>query len=279
MDNSKWISKYSGLLFVAISFLFSWIFFLPNVLTDYALSTGLLLLARIIGSFGPGIAAVLVLFLTEGKSEVKALFRKTINFSNLGKWLVATIIMAVLVVALPLGLLIYMHGVSLSVITTSNWLMLIPNFIISLLIFGSIADELGWRGFLLPRLQSKMTAFSASLLIGFLWALWQLPTYFFAGITESGLSPLWMFIELISLSIILTWLYNSTQSLGITIIFNAIYRTLTQFFLPVSEVSGHIVDFQHLYSGVLVNIALIILLFCGGKTLVFSYKPRRSQED
>ena len=107
--------------------------------------------------------------------------------------------------------------------------MLIPNLILSLFLFGSIADEIGWRGYLLPRLQQTLTAVSASVAIGLLWGLWQLPTYYFNGLVESNLSPIWLFIETVALSIILTWITNSSKSLVGVIVFNGVYRTLTQF--------------------------------------------------
>ena len=108
--------------------------------------------------------------------------------------------------------------------------------------------------------------------------LWQLPTYYFAGLVESNLSPVWLFLETTALSIILTWIFNSSRSLVGAIVFNGVFRTLTQFFLPFAEVTGNELVFQQLYTGVLVNMALIVLLFCGGKTLVSVTGHRKAEE-
>jgi len=270
------LSRYSSLIFLAICFGFSWLLFLPNVLADSALTTTGLLAARILASFGPALAAIAAVWVREGKSSVTRLFKSAVDFSGKGRWILAAVLIAVLAILVPLVFLVYTRGLSLAPITASSWLRLLPDFILSLLLFGSIADEIGWRGYLLPSLQQSCTAFSASLIIGLLWGLWQMPTYFFQGVIEFHLSPVWLIIETIALSIILTWLYNSSKSLAVTIVFNGVFRTLTQFFMPLMEVTNNAVQFQQLYSGVLVNAALIILLFCGGKTLVFSYQPRRS---
>jgi membrane protease YdiL (CAAX protease family) len=42
---------------------------------------------------------------------------------------------------------------------------------------AALGEELGWRGFALPRLQSRIGPLSASLVIGVIWAAWHLPYY------------------------------------------------------------------------------------------------------
>lgn len=276
MEKGSWIDRHFFVLFVAIAFGFSWLLFWPNVVAEEALITIPLLLFRILASFGPGLAALLLIWQSEGSNQVKNILRSILSFEGEAKWILTAVLLPLLIIAVPIIILVFKDGLSLSVIPWQGWLMLIPNFVLSLILFGSITDEIGWRGFLLPRLERHYSAFISSLIIGILWGLWQLPTYYFNGVVEINLSPIWLFIEAIALSIILTWLYNSSKSLVVAVIFNGIYRTLVQFFLPVVEVSYHILSFQQLYTTVLVNLALILLLFCGGKTLVFHYQPRRS---
>jgi membrane protease YdiL (CAAX protease family) len=78
------------------------------------------------------------------------------------------------------------------------------------LITGATGEELGWRGFLLPRLQITLAALPASLVVGAIWALWHLPLWFLPGRPWMAL-PYWAFaVVTITTSILYTWLVNSS---------------------------------------------------------------------
>ena len=57
---------------------------------------------------------------------------------------------------------------------------LIPVFLLFNLlpIFGPVGEELGWRGFALPRLAGPAGPVLASIVIGVVWGIWQLPDFF-----------------------------------------------------------------------------------------------------
>lgn len=78
------------------------------------------------------------------------------------------------------------------------------------LITGATGEELGWRGFLLPRLQITLAALPAGLVVGVVWALWHLPLWFLPGKPWMAL-PYWAFaVVAITTSILYAWLVNST---------------------------------------------------------------------
>lgn len=85
-----------------------------------------------------------------------------------------------------------------------------PLLLVIILLFGGGQEEPGWRGYLLPRLQESHSALTSALLIGVVWTGWHLPLFFLSGTTQSGLS-LWLYLpNVVALSVILTWLTNST---------------------------------------------------------------------
>ncbi|MFO7794919.1 MAG: CPBP family intramembrane glutamic endopeptidase [Promethearchaeati archaeon] len=90
-----------------------------------------------------------------------------------------------------------------------------PSLTLPLLVFnlfytlfsGPLSEELGWRGFALPRLQSRFTALLSSIILGFIWASWHLPLYF---IPPQRIA-IYIFIPLVLvISILMTWVYNNT---------------------------------------------------------------------
>ena len=94
----------------------------------------------------------------------------------------------------------------------------VPMFII-LTIAAGIGEEFGWRGFLLPRLQTRHNALVSSLIVGVIWAIWHIPLFFIKGTTQydmqsqAGLLPaiLGYSVFVIVCSIQFTWVFNNTR--------------------------------------------------------------------
>jgi uncharacterized protein len=94
-------------------------------------------------------------------------------------------------------------------------------------------EEWGWRGYVLPRLQAKHSALVASLIVGVIWGVWHLPKFLGTG-AGGERSFLWFVIAHLALSVLYTWLYNSTRgSLLLVTLFHASGNTAGMF-LPVS---------------------------------------------
>jgi len=91
---------------------------------------------------------------------------------------------------------------------------LLLEFLRGFLMTGGLNEESGWRGFALPRLQSRYSVITASVIIGIFWALWHLP-YDLAPANNQG-APLSWFLEYrifwrVLFGVILAWLYNRTN--------------------------------------------------------------------
>ena len=82
------------------------------------------------------------------------------------------------------------------------------------LIFPSLGEEPGWRGFALPRLQRLYGPLLASLILGLLHALWHTPAYFVRGAISDNGFDLGVYvgnsIGIIAFTFVWTWLFNST---------------------------------------------------------------------
>lgn len=75
---------------------------------------------------------------------------------------------------------------------------------------GGGQEELGWRGFALPRLQGKFGMVGSSLILGCLWALWHLPLWFIPEAPQYGVRFGWYLLHMLAFSLLFTWLYTRT---------------------------------------------------------------------
>ncbi len=102
-------------------------------------------------------------------------------------------------------------------------------------LFSNTWEEVGWRGFALPRLQKHQNALMATLTVGVLWGLWHLPLFFWAGNPMSDYPFLAWFIDTVAVSFVYTWLYNSAGgSLLVVTLFHILGNT---FGVIISDVS------------------------------------------
>ncbi len=85
--------------------------------------------------------------------------------------------------------------------------------IAGMVIAAPLGEELGWRGFALPRLQEQYGPLRGSLLLGLLWGLWHLPLFLTAWEKpyETPLGLLLFLVQTISFTVVLTWLFNHTR--------------------------------------------------------------------
>ena len=119
----------------------------------------------------------------------------------------------------------------------SPWLLVPPFLLYS--IVTTIPEEVGWRGFALPRLQERWGSVYASLAVGALWGLWHLPLFFYPQAVQSGISfPLFL-AGTLSTSILFTWVFNGTAgSLLMVSVLHSSFNA-TDVFLPLlPQVTG-----------------------------------------
>ena len=78
------------------------------------------------------------------------------------------------------------------------------NFAIIVLIVG---EELGWRGYALPRMLAERSALAASLIVDALWGAWHLLAFFVPGAPRYGL-PFFAFLLLtMTYSVVIGWVF------------------------------------------------------------------------
>jgi uncharacterized protein len=99
-----------------------------------------------------------------------------------------------------------------------------PVYWLANIVFYGYGEEIGWRGFLLPRWQRRYGTRVAALLVAVVWALWHLPLFgFAAGMRAMGPAEIagW-FLSLVTGSYLLAWLYNRSGSLAAVALFHGV---------------------------------------------------------
>ena len=202
--------------FFVVTYLLSWTAWSPLVFSDWWATWSPLLLAEeqrtfvliVVGGFGPLVAAGLVTW-TVGDS-VRDWARGVLRWRvPLRYWGFALVFPGVAVFfASAVHILVFGGAFEPE---STDVLALYPVLLVQVFLIGGGNEELGWRGFALPRLQEGYTDLTASLVIGVLWFLWHLPLFFVEGSSQVGVPLYYYGVAVVALSVVFTWLYNKTD--------------------------------------------------------------------
>ena len=224
--------KYPITSFTLLTFAISWSLWIPQALYSQGY-TNIQIPLWGLGSFGPTIAGIIVLYLLSGTGGLKELWSRLRDWKFPVKWygfilfFPAAMIMAAFLVH-------YILGGSIPTLNLMESLpMIIPTFLLVLFLGGPLNEEFGWRGFMLPRLLTTKEPFTASMILGVIWAIWHLPLFWIAGASQEGIPVSWVLLQVMALSVIFTWVYKRTRgSLLVALIFHGALNT-TGVFLPI----------------------------------------------
>lgn len=263
-DRPKSISlfeKYQILICCMLVLVLTWPFMLVEVLVSrdlIAFEPPMALM--ILQGFMPGLAAILVAGLTQGREGVRVLLRKIlITRVGLPWYLFAIFVMgAVSILAILLtnrfGSMADLPLLSPEMPPSAGPLGILLNVVI-LFVFSAVfnTEEIAWRGFVLPRLQAKYSALTSSLLLSIPWILFHLPLFFKLGSSQSDAALVSYTVQLVATTILFTWMYNHTRgSILPAWLLHASMNTWTQIFSINSGASNPLL-------GWMVNVVLLVL--------------------
>ena len=184
----------------------AWAFFVPIALW---IPPNLASTVAVLGALAPAAAAILVTARTSGRDGVRALVRPVLRaqvparFYLFALGFFATVkLAAALIHRLVLGAWPRFGGAEL--------LLVIP-FAIALSTPVQAGEEIGWRGFALPRLAGRLGLRRASVVLGVIWALWHLPLFYARGADTYHQSfPLYA-AAVTAISVAMAWLLAKTR--------------------------------------------------------------------
>ena len=222
------------------------------------------------GGLGPMLAAAMMTVVVGGRSAFSHLAGRC--FSG-GPWLALALAIPAVLFLLSAAIASGFLGETIdwSSVGRSTELPELPRpfYWLANVVFYGFGEEVGWRGYALPRLQARFSALRSSLLLALGWAGWHLPLFTFAeGLASlsAGGAVGWL-VSLALGSILLTWLFNSSGgSVGSVALFHA----ALDIFMTSPVVSS---DFLPNIMGALLTIGTLLLIPVFGRENL-SRRPR-----
>jgi membrane protease YdiL (CAAX protease family) len=227
-----------------LAYAVSWLGWLPLVLSQTGL--GLLpfhppLLPAILGgALGPIAAGFLMTAITSGRAGVRQLLRRFLLWRVGVQWYVFAIL------GIPALMLVGVPPIIPGALTTFRFSTLLPTLLMYAGIFvvqffiSPLAEEPGWRGFALPRLQEGYGPLKGTLLLGLLWGCWHFPLFLVPGYDGAGtglfgvaLSFGEFLLSVFAIAIIITWVFNHTR--GSLLLVMMVHAATDSFAPPLSS--------------------------------------------
>jgi membrane protease YdiL (CAAX protease family) len=179
--------------------------------------------------FIPALMAISLTALSEGKVGVQSLLGKLTQWRMSLRWVLIAVALGFL-----LRLMVSLIALGLGMISS---IQLRPGGPASLVLLAvvffvfALPEELGWRGYVLPKLLAHRSPLTAGLIVGVFWGSLHLALHL-PGMLSAGLPVLPTLPVLISLSVMITWLYVQT---GGNILLTSLFHAAQSFFLIVNE--------------------------------------------
>ena len=227
-------------VYILVTFAWTWAFWGGAILLGINLESPLGLALFLTGVLGTLITGIGFTYLTKNKVGQRDYWLRIVDFRRIGlKWFLVLILFVPVLnglaalIDLALGGQGAVWGESLVNAATNPFGLLLSALFATLIPF---IEELGWRGYLLDRLQAKRSALLSTSILGIVWSLWHLPLFFAEGTYQASLGigtlDFWLFmIGIVPLSFAFTWVYNHTnRSILAVILFHGMVNFTGQLF-------------------------------------------------
>ncbi|MHC1702932.1 MAG: CPBP family intramembrane glutamic endopeptidase [Tenuifilaceae bacterium] len=215
------VNRYPVIIYCLIAFSITW--GLKLLYVWYKGKFGIPLLNfSLLASFGPTISALVLVRVTEGIDGIVRIFRSLVDIRvGIGWILLAALYEPIIFGSITLGYWLF-YGT----FPTTVGISLIPDiglylgtFIVGLFMWG-VSEEIGWRGWMLPKLQKKLSPLLASIVLAIVASLWHLKPNLLSDVFKSVEGPILYvycpeiverFVISIPFTMVITYIFNSTK--------------------------------------------------------------------
>jgi uncharacterized protein len=226
-----------------------------------------------VASFGPFLAALVMLAVTHGKAGVLGLLKRMVRWRVGPAWYAAALGLPVAITLCAMLLNVLLGAQAPSAAELGGWSGLLPTFFILLLIpgFGGAWEEPGWRGYALPQLQTGRSALFASLILGVLIAGWHLPLMVVGQVHYSDI------VTIMGAVVVFNWVFNNANgSVLIIMLMHATNNAISGTFIFPMFSGADSVRLGWLLAAVWCAVAIVVVVVYGPQHL--SRRHRKQEE-
>ena len=265
--------------FFTITFVCAWLLWLPFVLAGFGviklteLVSSLTTPAVALGAFAPLVAAIILIVRKEGWTGVKTFFRKAFSFRIKPIYYVVALLLPLLITAVShyivnfTGIDILPANLFPEDLPVPVIVLIIPYFLF-ILIAGGGQEEFGWRGYAQQPLQQRFGVLGGSAVLGIVWGMWHIPLWFMPGEGHTYYSFLPFLLFIISLSVMIGWLYNAS---GKKLLIPWLMHTISNVSVPLFPIL-HLADVPQPGYWVWVGVNVIVAICM---TIWYMRKPQK----
>lgn len=253
-----------------LSYAISWLLWgLGTRIADDAVLTWL-------GSFGPALSAIVVSAASQGQRGLRTLLPRLFVWRVGLRWYLAAVLLIPVAGSAVAAIYMLANDLASALPSPDYWratgwqhvLVWVSGTLLGTAI--SAGEELGWRGYALPRLQARYHPLLSSVVLGVLWGLW----HFHPWMGKVHLVDILLFTAgTVSASVIYTWLYSNTRgSVLIACLFHAMYDVTVIWVAAIVPIPP-----GEMWIGLvaLAALALVIIVLAGPR---LSYKDAQETE-
>jgi len=222
MTIRAFITNHPVLTFYALAFAISWGAILivvgPGAFLETTSTSPSFALAGFASILGPSVAGILMTALVDGRAGLRELLSRLRRWRVGVRWYAVALLTAPLVSTVTLLALSLTSPAFLPAIVTAEdkASVLLSGIAVGLIV--PVFEELGWTGFVTPRLRRRHGVLATGLIMGVLWGAWHFPLFAGSATSSGGIPPAlfmaaMLFSWLLPYRVLIVWVYDRTQSL------------------------------------------------------------------
>lgn len=162
----------------------------------------------LLGTFAPGLIALALTERADGHDATRVLLGRILQWRVQWRWYVFAL-SYIATIKLTVAVVIRIATGAWPPFGQEPWYLMAGVIVISTWV--QAGEEVGWRGYALPRLSERFGLAAASMILGLLWATWHLPLFFVPASDTFGQSFALYLLQVTAMSVAMAWLYWRTN--------------------------------------------------------------------